>query len=45
MQVGKGKDALGNIPAPLIEYTANHIKAEEDMMMKHNYPDFLVHKN
>ncbi len=45
MQIGKGKEALGTIFDKLISYTRDHFQAEEALMVKLSYPDYLIHKN
>jgi hemerythrin len=44
MQVGQGKETLGKIMDGLIVYTQNHFKAEEELMLKFNYPGYLAHQ-
>ena len=44
MTTGKGKDVLAETLSNLIAYTKGHFAAEERLMQKHNYPDYLKHK-
>ena len=41
---GQGSKVISGVLASLIDYTASHFKREEDMMVKHNYPDYEEHK-
>jgi len=44
MKMGKGKEAMGKTFADLLDYTAYHFSAEEDLLKKHDYPAFPGHK-
>jgi len=44
MKAGKGSDVLGKIFLSLAEYTANHFKDEENLMLQHKYSDYYKHK-
>ena len=44
MQLGKGKDVLGEIINGLIEYSKTHFRTEEDYFDRFGYPNALCHK-
>jgi len=44
MAKGKGKEALGQVLARLIDYTKVHFAFEEDLMRKNGYPEYDAHK-
>ena len=44
MTTGKGKDVMLKTLGDLIDYTKRHFAAEEKLMQKSNYPDYLAHK-
>ncbi len=44
MKEGKGKEILGKIIGELISYTKFHFKAEENLMLQNNYPEYKNHK-
>lgn len=35
---------LSNVFQELVEYTVTHLKTEEELLEKHDYPDLLSHK-
>ncbi len=41
---GRGSKVLLDVLGRLSDYTAFHFKAEEDLMKKHNYPDYEKHQ-
>ena len=41
---GQGNMVISKVLAGLINYTADHFKREEELMAKHNYPDYQEHK-
>jgi len=41
---GEGKKVLEEMLEFLIEYTVNHFKYEEKLMIEHNYPEYDKHK-
>jgi hemerythrin len=45
MQQGQGRDVLQRLLAQLVQYTATHFAAEEQLMQKANYSDFPQHKS
>ncbi len=44
MADGSGKETIGNLIAFLTEYVAIHFSAEEALMRKHSYTDYLQHQ-
>ncbi|MBI5307973.1 MAG: hemerythrin family protein [Planctomycetes bacterium] len=44
MADGRGKETIGNLIAFLTEYVAIHFNAEEALMRKHSYTDYLQHQ-
>ena len=44
MSAGKGKDALEGILNGLASYANSHFTSEEEEMVRHNYPDYEVHR-
>jgi hemerythrin len=40
----KGKEQIMETLSFLKEYTVEHFKSEEELMLKHNYPEYLEHK-
>jgi hemerythrin len=44
MTAGKGKDVLTKTLGDLVDYTKRHFAAEEKLMQKANYPEYLQHK-
>ena len=44
MKMGKGKETMGKTFSDLLDYTAYHFSAEEDLLKKHDYPAFPGHK-
>lgn len=44
MADGSGKDTIGKLIAFLTEYVAIHFNAEEALMRKHSYTDYLLHQ-
>ena len=44
MSPGQCKDALGTILGSLVSYTQVHFAAEERLLRKNGYPDFVSHK-
>lgn len=44
MGSGKGRELAPAIVKRLVEYTRDHLTAEEGMMKRANYPDFASHK-
>lgn len=44
MKVGKGQVELGMILEELVDYTRKHFASEEDLMLKHAYPQYAEHK-
>ena len=44
MKEGKGKEVLSKIFTDLVEYTQVHFKAEEDLMVQYNYPQYIAHR-
>lgn len=44
MKVGKGSEAMGKTFSDLLDYTAYHFSAEEELLKKHAYPVFPAHK-
>jgi hemerythrin len=44
MKAGQANDIIGKILNDLINYTAEHFKTEEDLMIKFKYPDYNQHK-
>jgi hemerythrin len=45
MIAGKGKDAMEQVLGNLVSYTRTHFAAEEGLMRRHSYPEYLAHKN
>ncbi len=49
MKDGGDRMLVGQVVDELVDYTVTHFRAEENLMKKHNYPDFeahcLIHKN
>lgn len=43
MKLGKGREEIEGILLFLKDYTANHFKGEESMMMAHRYPGTQAH--
>ena len=44
MRQGKGKELMSKVLQDLISYTKVHFKTEEDLMVKHTYPEYEAHK-
>ncbi len=44
MTMGKGKAAMSETLANLVEYTKIHFASEERLMQKHRYPEYADHK-
>ena len=44
MADGSGKETIGKLIAFLTEYVASHFSAEEALMRKHCYTDYLPHQ-
>lgn len=44
MLAGHGKEILNRVLANLISYTKHHFAAEEKLMEKSGYPEYLQHK-
>lgn len=44
MLSGKGRETLGKVLSGLISYTRIHFAAEEELMKKHGFPEYPVHK-
>lgn len=44
MKDGGDRMLLAEVVDELVNYTVTHFRAEEDVMKKHNYPDFEAHK-
>ena len=42
---GKGRQEIGHAVEFLSSYTKTHFAHEEQLMSKHKYPDYIVHKN
>ena len=43
MHEGKGTELLNSIFSDLVQYTASHFKAEEELMQRYNFPDAASH--
>ena len=43
-QEGKGTEEIIKTMNFLLQYTIKHFTAEEDLMLRHNYEDYLVHR-
>ncbi len=41
---GKGKEEVGKVIKFLEDYVISHFKAEENIQLKYNYPDYAAHK-
>ena len=44
MLSGKGREVLGGVLNELIDYTKRHFADEEELMRRHNYPEYSRHK-
>lgn len=44
MTLGKGKEALSQTFASLVDYTKTHFAHEEQVMLANNYPEYAEHK-
>jgi hemerythrin len=44
MHAGTGRDMIGTVIAEFVEYTDYHFKAEERLMLQHEYPLYDEHK-
>jgi hemerythrin-like metal-binding protein len=44
MQAGRGKGEIEKTVAFLVQYTVDHFKAEEDLMLRSGYPGYQEHK-
>ncbi len=44
MKDGGDRMVVGEIIDELVNYTVTHFRAEEDMLIKHNYPDLEAHQ-
>ena len=44
MSSGKGKEALQKVFDELVAYTKSHFTLEEDLMKKHSYSEYAMHK-
>ena len=44
MKDGGDRMMVGEVVDELVNYTITHFRSEEDMMQKHNYPDFDAHQ-
>ncbi len=44
MKEGKGKEVMGGIISELISYTKYHFTFEENLMNRHSFPGFSIHK-
>jgi len=40
----KGKTAIGKTLNEIMNYISHHFRAEEELMIRHNYPGFYEHK-
>ena len=40
MLSGKGREVLGGVLNELIDYTKRHFADEEELMRRHNYPEY-----
>lgn len=45
MSQGKGREEVGNVITFLADYVVKHFKAEEDVMVKHNYNGYAKQKD
>lgn len=41
---GKGRDTVAEALKFLAQYTVEHFRSEEQIMLEHNYPDYTKHK-
>jgi len=44
MNQGKGNETAASILGELVNYTKIHFAAEEQLMQKHHFPNFIAHK-
>ena len=45
LKLGSASKTLEDILVRLVKYTIVHFDHEEKLMQKHNYPDYIKHKN
>ena len=44
MRVGQGRAQIGQTLTAMVDYTATHFATEEELMVKHKFPEYAQHK-